>query len=165
MVWSGCLKIRLQLQPVAVVVVLDEGPKTGPNWTFKHYLSMGTENVKDSLLWWVEKQAMYPHLSRMARNYLSIPGMFSPLPKCYYMLTRTYDSHLHRCRASLQQGKAHSLTHLQSVHGCLNACIDVSWHMEQARSCPWHWPSCCCYSSWDEGRGRWVWHGVGLYNI
>jgi len=33
MVWSGCLKIRLQLQPV----VLDEGPKTGLNRTFKHY--------------------------------------------------------------------------------------------------------------------------------
>lgn len=38
------------------------------------YLSTETENVKDPLLWWVEKKAVYPCLSRMARNYLSIPG-------------------------------------------------------------------------------------------
>ena len=40
------------------------------------YLSTGPENVKDPLLWWVEMQAVYPHLSHMACNYLCIPGMF-----------------------------------------------------------------------------------------
>ena len=39
------------------------------------YLSTGPENVKDPLLWWVEMRAVYPRLSRMARNYLCIPGM------------------------------------------------------------------------------------------
>jgi hAT family C-terminal dimerisation region len=38
------------------------------------YLSTGTENVKDPLLWWVEKKAVYPCLLCMARNYLTIPG-------------------------------------------------------------------------------------------
>jgi hypothetical protein len=27
-------------------------------------------------LWWVEKKALYPCLSRMARDYLCIPGEF-----------------------------------------------------------------------------------------
>ena len=40
------------------------------------YLSSDPETVKDPLLWWVEKKAVYPCLSRMARNYLSIPGKY-----------------------------------------------------------------------------------------
>ena len=38
------------------------------------YLATPTEVALDPLLWWIEKQAVYPHLSRMARDYLSIPG-------------------------------------------------------------------------------------------
>jgi len=44
---------------------------------------MGPENVKDTLLWWVEMHAVYPHLSQMARNYLSIPGMSICMPVCH----------------------------------------------------------------------------------
>jgi hypothetical protein len=40
-----------------------------------HYLSTDTEKVTDVLLWWFERCAMYPCLSRMALDYLSIPGM------------------------------------------------------------------------------------------
>ena len=40
------------------------------------YLSSDPETVKDPLLWWVEKKAVYPCLSRMARNYLSILGKY-----------------------------------------------------------------------------------------
>ncbi len=36
---------------------------------------MDPENVEDALAWWNEQHAMYPHLSHMALNYLSIPGM------------------------------------------------------------------------------------------
>jgi hypothetical protein len=39
------------------------------------YLSTDTEKVTDVLLWWFERRAMYPCLSRMALDYLSIPGM------------------------------------------------------------------------------------------
>jgi hypothetical protein len=39
------------------------------------YLSTEPKNVKDPLLWWVEMRAVYPRLSQMARNYLTIPGM------------------------------------------------------------------------------------------
>jgi hypothetical protein len=38
------------------------------------YLASPTEATSDPLLWWIEKRAVYPRLSRMALNYLSIPG-------------------------------------------------------------------------------------------
>jgi hypothetical protein len=38
------------------------------------YLSTDTEPVNDVLMWWYEQREMYPHLSRMARDYLTIPG-------------------------------------------------------------------------------------------
>jgi hypothetical protein len=40
------------------------------------YLSTDTEKVTDVLIWWFERRAMYPCLSRMALDYLSIPGMW-----------------------------------------------------------------------------------------
>jgi hypothetical protein len=77
------------------------------------YLSTGPENVKDPLLWWVEMRAVYPRLSRMARNYLSIPGTFFthshivPLTKMICFLT----SHFHGCRTRLQQRAPCSFAH------------------------------------------------------
>ena len=39
------------------------------------YLSMPQElDVKDGLRWWHEHKHLYPHLYRMALDYLSIPG-------------------------------------------------------------------------------------------
>jgi hypothetical protein len=38
------------------------------------YLSTGPEPIKDVLAWWYEKCTVYPLLSRMALDYLSIPG-------------------------------------------------------------------------------------------
>lgn len=40
------------------------------------YLATDVEDVKDGLMWWYERRAAFPHLSRMARDYLSIPGKF-----------------------------------------------------------------------------------------
>jgi hypothetical protein len=39
-----------------------------------HYLSADMESVVDALAWWDEKRVIYPQLSRMAFDYLSIPG-------------------------------------------------------------------------------------------
>ena len=44
-----------------------------------HFLLSPTMKVADPLLQWVEKQKVYSHLSCMAHNYLSIPGM------CYFI--------------------------------------------------------------------------------
>jgi hypothetical protein len=45
------------------------------------YLSSNPEHVKDVLQWWTDKKAMYPCLSHMALDYLSIPGkLFNARP-------------------------------------------------------------------------------------
>lgn len=46
------------------------------------YLSTDPEQVTDVLVWWTERKATYPHLSRMALDYLSIPGTSSNLLCC-----------------------------------------------------------------------------------
>jgi len=41
------------------------------------YLSEDVVSMKpqDTLVWWASKKTIYPRLSRMAFDYLSIPGM------------------------------------------------------------------------------------------
>jgi hypothetical protein len=39
------------------------------------FLSTDPEHVKNVLAWWFERQHIYPQLSRMALDYLSIPGV------------------------------------------------------------------------------------------
>ena len=41
----------------------------------ERYLAIPAEDTDDPLLWWAEHRALYPCLSRMALDYLSIPGM------------------------------------------------------------------------------------------
>ena len=52
--------------------------KTGSSRTRRNkldeYLQLPVENVKDPLKWWVNNRKVYPNLSRMALDYLSIPG-------------------------------------------------------------------------------------------
>jgi hypothetical protein len=38
------------------------------------YLSTDPEMVEEVLMWWHEYRGMYPYLSRMALDYLTIPG-------------------------------------------------------------------------------------------
>ena len=42
------------------------------------YLRQPVESVREPLKWWTHKRALYPNLSRMALDYLSIPGMYIP---------------------------------------------------------------------------------------
>lgn len=42
----------------------------------ERYLTSDIENVRDALSWWHERRTTYPHLSRMALDYLTIPGEF-----------------------------------------------------------------------------------------
>jgi hypothetical protein len=41
----------------------------------ERYLNSDPEHVVDVLLWWFERQHIYPALSRMAMDYHTIPGM------------------------------------------------------------------------------------------
>ena len=38
------------------------------------YLSQAIEKVRDPIVWWWDHQKVYPQLSAMALDYLSIPG-------------------------------------------------------------------------------------------
>jgi hypothetical protein len=51
-------------------------PKQELRDELEKYLSIDTERVSDVLLWWFEHKNVYPRLSRMALDYLSIPGEF-----------------------------------------------------------------------------------------
>ncbi len=39
------------------------------------YFSTPIEHTSNPLQWWHERRALYPHLSRMALDYLCIPGI------------------------------------------------------------------------------------------
>jgi hypothetical protein len=41
------------------------------------YLNSEPEYAQDVLAWWAGKKTAYPRLSRMALDYLSIPGMYN----------------------------------------------------------------------------------------
>jgi hypothetical protein len=45
----------------------------------ERYLDSDPEHVTDVLLWWIERKHMYPTLSCMALDYLTIPGMYRAL--------------------------------------------------------------------------------------
>ena len=55
------------LAPLRTTAVIDE---------LALYLGTELENITDPVQWWHEKKATYPRLSRMALDYLSIPGTF-----------------------------------------------------------------------------------------
>lgn len=38
------------------------------------YLATDTEAIDNPITWWCERRSMYPGLSRMALDYLTIPG-------------------------------------------------------------------------------------------
>jgi hypothetical protein len=66
--------------------VLSTAKKSALADELTQYLATPVEATKDPLTWWVKKQATYPCLSRMARNYLSIPGL-----SFFYILSTSID--------------------------------------------------------------------------
>jgi hypothetical protein len=77
---------------------------TGPGWLssalappkagdlrneLDRYLIADVEDAPDVLAWWHERRGSFPHLSRMALDYLTIPGMFYSSSRYYMTLTRS----------------------------------------------------------------------------
>ena len=56
--------------------LMNATPTSSYNDELERYLAADVEDIKDGLLWWYEKCAIFPRLSRMARGYLSIPGVY-----------------------------------------------------------------------------------------
>ena len=54
--------------------ITDITPTSSSDDELQRYLAADVEDVKDGLMWWHEQRAKFPRLSRMARDYLSIPG-------------------------------------------------------------------------------------------
>lgn len=52
----------------------DTSQSNGIGSELDRYLATGTEKVENALHWWTERRTLYPRLSRMALDYLSIPG-------------------------------------------------------------------------------------------
>ena len=86
-------------------------------------------NVKDGLRWWVDRKHLYPRLSRMALDYLSIPGKLYSLFAIYFSLI-IITSHISRCRTNIQPGPALTLTCPQSLIHSINMRRSVRRSME-----------------------------------
>lgn len=54
----------------------DASPPPDERDELDRYLAMDVEDMKDGLMWWYERRTTFPRLSRMARDYLSIPGKY-----------------------------------------------------------------------------------------
>lgn len=57
-----------------MLLALSAASKLALDDEITRYLSAPLEHTLDPLLWWTEKKTVYPRLSRMALDYLSIPG-------------------------------------------------------------------------------------------
>ena len=56
--------------------LMDDTPASSSEDELQCYLSTYVEDMKDALMWWSERCAMFPRLSRMACDYLVIPGEY-----------------------------------------------------------------------------------------
>ena len=53
-------------------------PHTAHASEIDEYLRLPIEACRDPLKWWLDNQHVYPNLSNMAMDYLSIPSEWSP---------------------------------------------------------------------------------------
>ena len=75
MIWSGFWKLRVQSKLVAVAVAPDQGPKTGPNWTFKHYLSAREREGTLDCSWFEPCQSWWLVRVKLVQTHLNYQGL------------------------------------------------------------------------------------------
>jgi hypothetical protein len=76
------------------------------------YLKLPVESVQDPLKWWDDHRKIYPNLSRMALDYLSIPGLSFSLPASDTMeLTLCFQPPLQLSNASSRKADSFSTSH------------------------------------------------------
>ena len=89
-------------------------PKTVLSKTHEldEYLRLPVENIKELLMWWMKNAHTYLVLSRMALDYLSVPGMsLLYIQKSILILTRS--SNIDCCRTGILARPPSSLIHTQ----------------------------------------------------
>ena len=74
---------------------MDIAPPSSMDDELQCYLAADVEDVMDGLIWWYKRCAMFPWLSCMAQNYLSIPGEFFFFLRLPWVLKPV--SHSHDC--------------------------------------------------------------------
>jgi len=76
------------------------------------YLKLPVESVEDPLKWWNDHRKIYPNLSRMVLDYLSIPGMsFCLLASETMELTLSFQPPLQLSSASSHKADSFSTSH------------------------------------------------------
>ena len=90
------------------------------------YLATDIEDMKDPLMWWHKHCGVFPNLSHMACNYLSIPGKstnFSTVSKYLLFPATTVDVEHVFSQGQLVLSHIHSHLSIQSMHTllCLRA--------------------------------------------
>ena len=91
------------------------------------YLAMDVEDMKDGIKWWYKKWTTFPHLSHMARDYLSIPGkcalvsihLHLTLTLIFCPLATTIDVERVFSRGHLVLPHIHNRLGVQSTHALL----------------------------------------------
>lgn len=54
----------------------EDSPYSQLDNEISRYLQAPSESPENVLLWWIEHRKVYPRLSRMALDYLTVPGMY-----------------------------------------------------------------------------------------
>ena len=71
---SLCIQTAVSTEPTNIFDSIMDISPTSITDELHRYLAADVEDVKDGLMWWYERRMSFPCLSRMARDYLSIPG-------------------------------------------------------------------------------------------
>jgi hypothetical protein len=108
----------------------------------ERYLTGNTypEHIPNVLAWWSERQRIYPCLSRMAMDYLSIPGLLPSPALLWHYLDRSnpnnyYISNICRRRTCVQQRANLAVTSPCSALRPVDACLGVCGRMEPDGTC------------------------------
>ena len=128
----------------------------------KQYLSTDVEHVSDPIMWWHERWHIYPQLSQMALDYLTIPGnTFLYYSNTFKTLT-CFCSHFNWCCKAFQSWAASPFTCPVPPLCTIYPSTSLPWHLEQAQSHQGWWYQGCQSATryqWWKWDGSWRWMG------
>ena len=127
------------------------------------YLATDIEDVKDRLMWWHKRCRMFPELSCMARDYLSIPGKYLVFFHLYLVLIPLSQSYICWCWMCLQLWLPCPSICLWLPGSSIHMCISLCWAMELSRFDKRWWYQSIPWSRWHFWGGGWASHGVGCH--
>lgn len=110
------------------------------------YLSLPVDDdVEDNevLTWWAKRESEYPHLSHMARYYLSTPGEFISRFLCFLLICRLILSfrNFRRGRESIQQRPASYIVCPEPLGSRDSPLADVPQVVDGVGVCQGHRPA------------------------